>query len=214
MKTRLSGPGLAFFPGCRKRLCDVGCVALLLLPLGAHAADAGPSFDCTQKSTSSVEQRICTDPKLAAMDRTLADAYAVATVKAGDDAPALATAQRAWIKSRNDCWKVSDVQACVETAYRTRTAELQARYRLIVPVGAAKYDCPGPPPAEASAEFFATDPATAMVTFAGATQFMFVAPSGSGARYAGGRRQFWEHQGVAMIRWDGRGPELNCPIRK
>ncbi len=214
MKPRFPGSCPGRHPGLRLRTRFGACAALLLIPLGVHAADAGPSFDCAQKSASSVEQRICADPKLAALDRTLAEAYAVATVKAGDDAPALATAQRAWVKTRNDCWKGSDVPACVETAYRTRTAELQARYRLVAPVGAAKYDCPGPPPAEASAEFFTTDPATALVTFAGATQLMFVAPSGSGARYAGGRRQFWEHQGVAMIRWDGKGPEQNCPIRK
>lgn len=201
-------------PGTRAGLAAGAGIALLLFSLGAHAADAGPSFDCAQKSASSVEQRICTDPKLAALDRALAEVYAVATVKAGDDAPALAAAQRAWIRSRNDCWKTTDVPGCVETAYKSRTAELQARYRLVAPVGAAKYDCPGPPPSEASAEFFSTDPATALVTYAGATQLMFVAPSGSGARYAGGRRQFWEHQGVAMIRWDGKGPEQNCPIRK
>lgn len=190
-----------------------GCAASLMLSAGAEAAD-GPSFDCTRKSASSVEQRICADPKLAAMDRVLAEVYAAATAKAGDEATALVTAQRAWIKSRNDCWNATDVGNCVETAYQTRTAELQARFRLVAPVGAARYDCPGPPPTEAAAEFFATDPATALVTYAGATQLMFVAPSGSGARYSGGRRQFWEHQGVALIRWDGKGPEQNCPIRK
>ena len=30
---------------------------------------------------------------------------------------------------------------------------------------------------------------------------MFQAPSGSGARYTGGNRQFWEHQGVALVHW-------------
>ena len=53
-----------------------------------------------------------------------------------------------------------------------------------------------------------------MVDFAGATQLMFAAPSGSGARYTGGNRQFWEHQGVAMIRWSAAARELNCPMRK
>ena len=35
-----------------------------------------PSFDCSQKLTSTVEQRICKDPMLAALDRKLAEAYA------------------------------------------------------------------------------------------------------------------------------------------
>jgi len=71
-----------------------------------------------------------------------------------------------------------------------------------------------PPAQELTAEFFETDPPTAMIQFSGATQFMRVARSGSGARYAGGNRQFWEHQGVATLRWNASGKELSCPMRK
>jgi uncharacterized protein len=188
-----------------------------LLAALAHAANAqtGPSFDCAQKPASSVEQRICADAKLAALDRQMADVYAAATARATEaDARSLAAMQRGWIKGRNDCWKNSDVPACVATSYRQRIAELQARYRLLAPVGSGRYLCPGTPPREATAEFFETDPPTALVDFAGTTQLMFVAPSGSGARYTGGNRQFWEHQGVAMIRWSAAAPETNCPMRK
>lgn len=187
--------------------------ALAALAQGA-SAQGGPSFDCAQKLTSSVEQRICADPKLAALDRQMAGAYEAATAKATRaDARTLETEQRGWIKGRNDCWKQADVQACVEAAYRMRIAALQARYRLVEPVGSARYDCPGNPPREASATYFATDPPTAIVEYAGATQLMYAAPSGSGARYQGGNRQLWEHQGVAMIRWSSAA-EQNCPIRK
>ena len=187
--------------------------AFAVLP-GAVAAQTTPSFDCTQKLTSSVEQRICRDPQLAALDRQLADAYAAALAKATPaDAQALATAQRGWIKGRNDCWKSADIPACVDTAYHDRITELQARYRLLEPVGSGRYLCPGPPPQEATADFFATDPPTAMVQFAGATQFMRVAPSGSGARYTGGGRQFWEHQDTALINWGPGTVELQCPKR-
>ena len=50
----------------------VSAAGLALLSAGTPcvaAADAGPSFDCTKKLTSSVEQRVCADPKLAALDR-------------------------------------------------------------------------------------------------------------------------------------------------
>lgn len=187
--------------------------AFAVLP-GAVAAQTTPSFDCTQKLTSSVEQRICRDPQLAALDRLLADAYAAALAKATPaDAQALANAQRAWIKTRNDCWKTADIPVCVDTAYHDRITELQARYRLLEPVGSGRYLCPGPPPQEAAADFFATDPPTAMVQFAGATQFMRVARSGSGARYTGGGRQFWEHQDTALINWGPGTVELQCPKR-
>ncbi len=178
-----------------------GFVAALLAVAAERLRRAGePSFDCSQKLVSSVEQRICKDEKLAALDRQMADAYAAALAKtAGADAQALQAAQRDFIKSRNDCWKDADVQDCVESAYPRRIAELQAQYGLVKAVGAARYQCPGPPTQEVTAEFFATDPPTAMIRFAGATQLMFEAPSGSGARYTGGNRQFWEHQGVALV---------------
>ncbi|MCC7217577.1 MAG: MliC family protein [Burkholderiales bacterium] len=200
------------------RLGGVALAVLAALAQGANAqganAQTGPSFDCARKLTSSVEQRICADPQLAALDRQVADVYAAAVAQAtGADARALAAEQRGWIKGRNDCWKQTDVQACVDSAYRTRIAGLQARYRLVEPVGSARYECPGTPAREAMAAYFATDPPTAIVEYAGATQLMYAAPSGSGARYQGGGRQLWEHQGVALIRWTS-APEQSCPIKK
>ncbi len=176
------------------------------------AADGGMSFDCAQKPASSVEQRICGDESLAALDRRMTELYRAATAKTtGTDAENLATAQRAWAKARNDCWKAPDVTGCIRTAYGNRIPELQARYRLLEPVGSARYMCPGPPPQEASADYFATEPPTAMVTYAGATQYMRVAPSGSGARYTGGNCYLWEHQGVALISWGAGTVEMRCP---
>ena len=191
-------------------------LALFLVAVPALAlAQTNPSFDCSQKLTSSVEQRICKDPKLAALDRQLADVYAAAQAKATEaDKQALTASQRGWTKGRNDCWKNTDVPACVAVAYHDRISELQARYALIPAVGTGRYLCAGPPAQELTAEFFETDPPTAMIQFSGATQFMRVARSGSGARYAGGNRQFWEHQGVATLRWNASGKELSCPMRK
>lgn len=179
------------------------------------AADAGPAFDCTQKLTSSVEQRICRDADLAAMDRKMTDVYQSAWTKTtAADTQTLVVAQRAWAKARNECWKSQDVQACVESAYRNRITELQARYRLVEPSGSARYLCPGPPPQEITAEFFDTDPGTAMVTYAGATQLMRLTPSGSGIRYTGGNRQLWEVNGVALFTWGKGANEANCPIQR
>ena len=191
-------------------------LALFLVAVPALAlAQANPSFDCSQKLTSSVEQRICKEPKLAALDRQLADVYAAAQAKATEaDKQALTASQRGWTKGRNDCWKNTDVPACVAVAYHDRISELQERYALIPAVGTGRYLCAGPPAQELTAEFFETDPPTAMIQFSGATQFMRVARSGSGARYAGGNRQFWEHQGVATLRWNASGKELSCPMRK
>jgi len=192
----------------------VGAVLLIAVPALA-LAQAKPSFDCSQKLTSSVEQRICRDPRLAELDRQLADVYAAARARATEaDKHSLTDSQRGWVKGRNDCWKGADVPPCVAAAYRDRISELQVRYGLIPAVGTGRYLCTGPPTQELTAEFFETDPPTAMIQFSGATQFMRVARSGSGARYAGGNRQFWEHQGVATLRWNASGKELSCPMRK
>jgi uncharacterized protein len=187
-------------------------IVLACAPM-AHA-QAGPSFSCDPPPESTVEKLICKDAALAALDRRLADAYKAATAKAaGEAASTLVTLQRGWIKGRNECWKDGDVAACVARSYRQRIAELQAGFRLVEPVGSARYACPGTPPAEASADYFATDPPTAVVTYDGATHIMFAMPSGSGARYAGGNNQIWEHQGVAMIRWHAAKREVRCPKR-
>lgn len=196
----------------RSRVSHFAAAAVIAAAGGAAGQETGPSFDFAQARMGSVEQRICKAPRLAALDREMADAYAAAAGKVRrTDAQALTDAQRGWTRVRDDCWKSTDVPACIEKAYRDRISELTARYRLVEPVGSGRYGCPGPPPQEATADFFATDPPTAMVTYAGESQFMRQAPSGSGARYTGGNRQFWEHQGVALINWNLRLGEMQCP---
>jgi uncharacterized protein len=188
------------------------CIGALASWSALAPAQPTPALDCTQKLSSSVEQRICADPKWTDMERRVADAYKAALAKSsGAGAKALTEGQRTWISGRNACWTRANVAECVENAFRDRLALLQASFRLLEPVGSGRFLCPGPPPQEVVAEFFATDPPTAMVTFAGDTQYMRAAPSGSGARYKGGDRQFWEHQGMAMINWGASTRQLSCP---
>src|SRR4029450_3505111 len=66
-----------------RRANIAGFVAAFLAALpGMAAAQATPSFDCSQTLVSSVEQRICQDEKLATLDRELAGVYAAASAKA------------------------------------------------------------------------------------------------------------------------------------
>jgi uncharacterized protein len=188
-------------------------LALVAVVAAAHA-QSGPSFACAPEPEARVEKLVCQDAALAALDRKLAETYAAASGKAsGEAAATLAAAQAGWIRSRNDCWKDADLSACVTKSYRLRVAELQAGFALLPPVGSARYECPGPPTREASADYFATDPPSARVTFDGSTKIMFVAPSGSGARYSSGNSQLWEHQGVGLIRWNAGKREWRCPKR-
>ena len=91
----------------------------------------GPTFDCA-KASGSIEQMVCADPELGALDRTLSAVYSAALSKAANERPPVLKAeQRGWIKGRNDCWKADDKRACIVEAYRRRMAELQSRHRHV-----------------------------------------------------------------------------------
>lgn len=191
----------------------------LLLPLAilactGPAVAAGPSFDCTRVEAGSIEALVCATPELAALDRQLAAAYAAARAKAGHEhPPTLAAEQRGWVKGRNDCWKAGDPTACVREAYRLRTAELQARYRLLPGRGPVTYVCDVQPADVVVATFFATDPPSAVVERGDGVSMMFQQPAASGARYVGRNESLWEHQGQARVVWGHGAPELTCTVK-
>lgn len=188
---------------------------LLALALGVlwlpAATAAGPSFDCTKVEPGSVEELICQDQGLAALDRQLAEVYAAASEKAVNQQPPMLQAeQRGWIKGRDDCWKSDDRRACVENAYRHRIAALQARYRLVPANGPHAYSCDGIPANEVVVTFFPTDPPTLIAERGDSVSLMFRQRSASGTRYQGRNESFWEHQGEATVTWGYGAPGMRC----
>ncbi len=95
-------------------------LAILALALVAPAAPAdAASFDCGQAGTE-IERTICGDEALSGLDELLGDRYVRARAKT-DDAMALRTEQRAWLRDvRNGC---ADA-ACLKAACEARIAEL------------------------------------------------------------------------------------------
>ena len=171
----------------------------------------GPSFDCSVVEPASIEELVCTNEGLSALDRTLADVYAAASAKATNEhPPVLKAGQRGWIKGRDEFWKSDDVRACVEDHYRTRIAELQALYRLLPARGPVFYHCGGQPADEVAVTFFDTDPPTAVLERGDRSSLMYLQPSGSGTRYQGRNESLWEHHGEATLTWGYDGPELHC----
>jgi uncharacterized protein len=171
----------------------------------------GPSFDCAKVEAASIEEMVCKDQGLAALDRKLAEVFAAASKKAVNEHPPLLKAeQRGWIKGRNDCWKSKERRKCVEDNYRSRIAELQARYRLVPGIGPFTWTCDGDPKNEVVVTFFKTDPATLIAERGDQVSLMFVQPSGSGTRYQGRNESYWEHQGEAVITWGYGAPEMRC----
>lgn len=197
---------------------------LALLALAAAAVPAaaqakGPAFDCS-KAQGEVEQLICKDEGLAALDRKLDEVYKAALAKARDDVPQLLrTEQRGWIGGRNECWKAKDgtyltaswqarnVRECVEGNYRIRISELQAQMRLVPPKGPVFYACDDAF-GEVVATFFETDPPTARLERGDKTVTVWLVPAGSGSKYEGQNVEFWTKGKEATVTW--RDEKLKC----
>ena len=173
----------------------------------------GPSFDCS-KASGSIEEMVCKDNELSALDRKLTDVYARATKKAiNEHPPVLKVEQRGWIKGRNDCWKSKDPRSCTESNYRLRIAELQARYRLVPENGPFGYFCNDKPRDEVVVTFFQTDPPTLIAERGDQVSLMYLQPSSSGSKYQGRNESFWEHHGEAIVVWGYGNPEMRCRKR-
>jgi len=180
-------------------------------PAGAQAK--GPAYDCA-KAQGEVQQLICKDEGLAALDRKLDAVYKAALAKARDDVPqVLRTEQRGWIKGRDECWKAKDgtyltaswqardVRECVEGSYRIRISELQATMRLVPPKGPVFFTCDGNPANEVVAPLFETDPPTARLERGDKTVTAWLVPAGSGSKYEGQNIEFWTKGKDATVTW-------------
>jgi uncharacterized protein len=174
------------------------------------AAATQPSFDC-DSAAGAIEEMICGDESLAALDRKLAEVYGQAAGKAVNEHPPLLKAeQRGWIKGRNECWKSEDPRGCTESAYRMRIAELQARYRLVPENGPFWFTCDGDPRNEVVVSFFRTEPPTLIAERGDQVSIMYLQPSASGSKYQGRNEMFWEHQGEATIVWGYGAEKMRC----
>jgi len=193
----------------------------------------GPTFDCA-KAKGEVEQLICRDAALAALDRKLDGVYKAALAKARDGMPAiLRTEQRGWIGGRNECWKAKDadnaafltaswkatsVRECVEGQYRLRIAELQVQYELVPAKKPAFFACQNNPSNEVVATFFETDPPAARLERGDRTVIAYLVPAGSGAKYEGQNVTFWNKGNEALVTWmrpaTGVTEELQCKLRQ
>lgn len=184
---------------------------LLLSLLAVNAEAAGPSFNCKKVEAGSIEEMICKDAQLSALDAKMAEVYQAAAKKATNEhPPILKSEQRGWIKGRDECWKSDDQRACVETEYIQRIAELQARYRLLPGKGPVLFACDNDPRNELIVTFFPTDPPTLIAERGDSVSLMYQQPAASGTRYQGRNETFWEHQGEAKVTWGYGAKEMTC----
>lgn len=95
----------------------------LSLALGGAASVQAASFDCA-KASNDVEHAICNSPKLSDLDERLNDNYQLAIANLpGDQADALRSTQRSWMKQRDTC---QGKESCLNDLFSQRATQLQA----------------------------------------------------------------------------------------
>ncbi|MEM9765762.1 MAG: hypothetical protein AAF968_25230, partial [Pseudomonadota bacterium] len=159
----------------------------IVLSSARAAEETGPAFDCG-RAFGKVEELICDDAALAALDRRITGRFAAAvkSLRAGADGKeavaTLRSEQRGWISGRNECWKAGDIRSCTESAYLMREGVLVATYMLDEPTATQRYQCNGNPADEFFAFFYATELPSVRVERGDSVDAGSLIPSGSGAR--------------------------------
>ncbi|WOE76274.1 lysozyme inhibitor LprI family protein [Alterisphingorhabdus coralli] len=115
-------------------LAVVAVLTLCSLP-GMASAQSNPSFDCN-RATSPQEKLICSDEKLAAVDRTLSQAYRALLSNNRHLRREIVASQRQWLQERDDipCLSLEEQTqqiGCIESSYALRTQELQSKELLV-----------------------------------------------------------------------------------
>jgi len=181
--------------------------AILALDVLKPLDPAGPSFDCS-KATAVVPVLICADATLIGLDRDMAARYGAWRTAHPADSDAV-TQQSAWLARRDACASASDRQACVTNAYQQRITALKIFAGQVPVFATATYACAGQESHPLTASYFHSEPPAVLIDYQGTKVVAFAAPSGSGARYAAGDVELWEHQGTAAFTWGGQ--QLSCP---
>ncbi len=172
-----------------------------------------PSFVC-DKARGQVEEHICKDAALAALDVKMKKVYEQALQNIPDsERSTMKAMQRGWIKGRNECWKGQDERACIEYAYKSRIVDLQVAGGLIEVPSPVGFNCQHMADKPVTVVFYnQTDPASAMITVGDDQALAFSTRTASGARYDGQNVSLWEHQGEASLEWFGT--KMQCQAIK
>lgn len=185
--------------------------ALLALCLGLTMPSHGQVPNCAKTKPGSLEFLLCKDESLSALDKKMAEVLLAAEpIAAKERPPMLKAEQRGWAKLRDECLKVDEKNACLQSSYLRRIAELQASYQLLPATAIVNYRCGNNPGIIFKAITFASDPPTLAAEFDENTSVLYLKPSGAGANYESGQVTFFELDGVAKIVWGPGSPEMTC----
>jgi uncharacterized protein len=188
------------------------CVFAAAISLGLFAVTAlakAPSFDCSKASTE-IEQAICQDDELSALDRKLAHFYSEASRRYPTTAPPrLRQEHIVWEQKLNECSTKAEKRECIQIAYMTRIAEVQATNDL-VSGKAQTFHCKNGSGIENSllATFHQTDPPTATLKRGDERVVAVLNQSPNDARYEGTNVSFQHGTDNAHVVW--LADEMSC----
>jgi uncharacterized protein len=171
------------------------------------AAPSSVAVDCTKPATS-VQQLICTDPRLTDLDHRLQTAYHQALARTGADPAALTGAQTSWAAVRDGCTQNSDVPTCLVEAYQTRLVQLAIADPATVAPPVIAYHCPadsGPLTASSITSSIRKRPCS---TGKAISRFCSFNRPAAVPRYGRQGAEYWEHQGEVKL--DINGTKFVC----
>lgn len=191
-------------------------------PLPARAA--APSFDC-KKAEGQVQELVCGDAQLSALDRETMRLFMLAqdSKPKGGDRKTLAAGQRDWMKARDQCANATETRDCVLGVYLKRIRDLRGTYaaarsadRKGISLGPDTFDCKGFG-APITAIFVSTLTPLAYLTWKNNAVVAKLGPTGSGARYVAasddGETVFWIKGREAMLT-QPNGKTFQCRTTK
>jgi uncharacterized protein len=182
-----------------------------------------PSFDCTQ-ATGDAQKLICTDQRLAELDKELDRLFALAKADAALGAPALEAleaSQRSWLRGRDDCTQSNDLRACILGESVRRIFQLRQGYAQArsddgggISRGPTAWKCAGSD-ALLSSVFVNGEPPSMALAWNDHLVTLEAYPEPEGLRYAGkiveGDVTFLVSGTRAMLAQPGQ-PALSCEI--
>ena len=177
-----------------------------LLGFVSTSQAAEPSYDC-RKASGSIEELICQNDELAALDHKLAKYFKLATESyPAEELKTLKAGQRGWIKGRNDCWKSDDKSGCVRKEYQYRITDLQITTGSAGITHSAVFICNPEKHDSITAVFYnETELPAAVLTRLSddvdEQKLLFLTRSGSGAKYLGQNVEFWTKGSEAIVTW-------------
>jgi uncharacterized protein len=184
----------------------IGTTVLHAAP--AHAA--APSFDC-KKPEGQVQELVCGDAQLSALDREVARLFSLSedSKAKGTDRKALLSGQQSWQAARDKCGSATEIRDCVLSGYLKRIMELRGTYPAArsadkkgISLGPDDVTCEGMP-SPMNVVFANTQTPLAYLSWAENALTMTLGPTGSGARYVAtssdGETVFWIKGREAMF---------------